>query len=148
MTGYWHRWMVIWCWLNIAVGAVLAAASLPPLSAPARMFLDLVFWPLDGQPATLAPEAAFGLAICGAVMIGWGVLMLGLVQDRQLSREPRVWQAMTYGMVAWFVIDCMASLLTGAGMNVPGNIVFLATYLLPVLKSGVLSGQGLAIRPA
>jgi hypothetical protein len=79
-------------------------------------------------------------------MIGWGLLMLGLIQDPKLSREPRVWQLMTYAMLTWFVIDSTASWLTGAGVNILGNIGFLATFLIPIVKSGVISGNGLAPR--
>ena len=140
MTGFYHRWMVIWCWITIGIGAVFALSVFAGLRGPTMLFLDIVFWPIDGQPATLSREAILGMALTGAVMVGWGVLMLGLAQDEKLSREPRVWQIMTTAMVIWFVVDSTASLLAGAGVNALGNVGFLATFLYPVLKSGVLSG--------
>ena len=148
MTGFWHRWMVIWCWATLGVGAIFAMSAFASLRGPTMLFLDVIFWPIDGQPAALSREAALGIGLCGALMIGWGMLMLGLVQDPKLSRESRVWQIMTYAMVTWFVVDSAVSWLTGAGVNVLSNAGFLATYLIPVVKSGVLSSDGLAPRAA
>jgi hypothetical protein len=146
MTGFWHRWMIIWCWVTIVFGAVLALSAIAALRAPTLLFLDLVFWPLDGQQANLSREAVFGVSLCGAIMLGWGALMLGLARDEKLSREPRIWQIMTTGMVLWFVVDSLASWLAGAGVNVLSNAVFVVAYLVPVVKSGVLSGTRLSPR--
>ncbi len=148
MTGFWHRWMVVWCWTMVGVGTVFAVTAIAPLRTPTMLFLDLIFWPVDGQPAALSREAVLGIALCGAIMIGWGSLMLGLASDRKLSAEPRVWQLMTYAMIIWFVVDSAASWQTGAGVNVFSNAVFLISFLIPVIKSGALSGQALAPRAA
>ena len=139
MTGFWQRWMIVWCWMTIIVGAAFALAAFAPTRGPALIFMEIVFWPIDGQPAVLSREAAFATALCGAIMIGWGILMLGLARDPELSGKPKVWRLMTVGMVAWFMIDSIASWVTGAGVNVLGNIGFLATFLTPVIQSGVLS---------
>lgn len=141
MTGFWHRWMTVWCWGIIGIGAAFVLNVFAPLRAPVHLFMDIAFWPFDGQPAGLGPETVFASAICGAVMIGWGLLMLGLVRDVRLNQEPRVWSLMTTAMLIWFVVDSAASWLSGARFNVLGNVGFLATYLIPVLASGVLSGR-------
>ncbi len=148
MTGFWHRWMVIWCWAVVGIGAVFAISAFASLRWPTMLFLDIIFWPIDGQPAALSREAVLGVSLTGAVMVGWGVLMLGLAQDAKLSRDPRVWHLMTYAMVTWFVVDSVASWLAGAGVNVLSNAGFLATFLIPIVKSGVLSSDSLAQRTA
>lgn len=134
------RWLVVWCWITIATGAVFALGALPALRGPMALFMDIVFWPPDGQPAALSREAAFATAVCGAVMVGWGVLMLGLVRDPALAAEPKVWRLMTTGMIVWFVVDSMASWLTGATANVAVNTLFLATWLVPVQAAGLMTG--------
>lgn len=143
MTGIWHRWMVIWCWATIGFGVMFAICAVPGLQTPARLFLDLVFWPLDGQPAVLSREAVFATAISGALTIGLGTLMLGLVQDRVLSQNAHVWSSMTTAMLVWFFVDSVASWLSGAAVNVLGNVGFLATYLIPVLASGACSAPSM-----
>lgn len=138
MTNTWRTWLIAWCWVTLAIGAMFAIIVVPPLSAPAQLFLDVVFWPIDGQPAATARETVFAVAVIGAVMIGWGVLMLGLVHDSALSREPRVWGLMTTALLVWFVVDSLVSWLAGATLNVLGNIAFVASWLLPIMASGVL----------
>jgi hypothetical protein len=139
MTEALARWIVLWCWAVIGIGAVIALSVFKPLAGPTMLFLDLAFWPLDGRPVPLAPEAQFATALIGALMVGWGVLMLALVRDPVLSRNVTVWRALTTSVVVWFLADSAASWLTGARLNVLGNIGFLLTFLIPVLKSGVLS---------
>ena len=148
MTGFYHRWLVIWCWMTILIGALFALSVFAALRSPTLLFLDVIYWPIDGQPAMLSREAILGTALVGAVMVGWGVLMLGLAQDERLSKEPRVWRLMTTSVVVWFVVDSTASVLGGAGLNALSNAVFTAMFVYPVVKSGVLSGRLNADRPA
>lgn len=139
MTAFQQRWMIVWAWLCIGFGAMFALAAVPRLSGPALLFLDVVFWPLDGRPAAIGPEAAFATGIAGALTVTLGVIVLGLARDADLSRRPAVWRAVTTGLVAWFIVDSLASYVTGAGMNVLGNVGFLAGYLVPVVQSGMLT---------
>ena len=136
MTTFWHRWMIVWCWSVIGLGALFALSAFASLRGPTMLFLDLVFWPIDGQPAALSREAVFGVAISGALTLSWGVLMLGLVRDRTLG--PNVWQTMTTALTIWFVVDSLASIISGAGVNAISNAVLYATFLLPLAKSGML----------
>lgn len=148
MTGFYHRWLMIWCWMTILIGAVFALSVFAGLRGPTMVFLDIIYWPIDGQPAALSREAILGTALAGAVMVGWGVLMLGLAKDERLSKEPRVWRLMTTSVVVWFVVDSAASVFAGASVNALSNASFLALFLYPVLKSGVLSsgvGSGRAV---
>jgi len=42
--------------------------------------------------------------------------------------------------VSWYVIDSILSITTGFGLNAAPNTVFMAAFLLPVIRSGVLRG--------
>jgi hypothetical protein len=53
--------------------------------------------------------------------------------------DARAWRGLTGAMLAWFVIDSAASVSTGAPVNAVSNAVFLATFLIPILASGVLA---------
>lgn len=136
MTAFWHRWMMIWCWSVIGLGALFALSAFAGLRAPTLLFLDLIFWPVNGQPATLSSEAVFGIAVSGALTLGWGVLMLGLVRDRNLG--PAIWHHMTAALTIWFAVDSLASIVSGASLNTVSNALLYAAYLIPVAKSGLL----------
>jgi hypothetical protein len=146
MTIFWQRWLHAWCWGIIAFGALLTACVIPALSGPARFIVDLAFWPLDGQPTLTARDAVLSLSVAGAVTLGWGVLMLGLVRDPVLSSEPRVWSLMTTALVIWFMVDSAASILAGAHVNALSNLLLTAGWVIPVVASGVLAAP--SARPA
>jgi hypothetical protein len=135
MTGFWLRWMSIWCWGVIAFGIVLLTSAIEALRMPAMLFLDLVFWPIDGQPAVMSREAVFATSILGAVTIGWGVLMLALVRDPEIAAHPRLRRHLGVALGIWFVVDSTASILTGAWVNAISNTVIAAAGVVPLLAS-------------
>lgn len=141
MTTFWYRWMIIWCWCVIGFGAVLALSIFEALSAPTMLLLDLVFWPIDGEPAALSREAIFAVALAGALTMGLGAMILGLARDETLNGSPRLWRHVTAAVLVWYVVDSAVSILGGAIVNAVSNTVLLVTFLLPVLGSGVL-GSG------
>lgn len=144
MSAFWHRWLVIWCWIMLGFGAMFAALALPALSGPALMMIDVVDWPYDGNPSALDRHATVGFALLGCVMLGWGTLTLAIVQDRQMAQEPRVWRMLTVSMLVWYVTDSAASVVLGVPLNAVSNSVFLVTFLLPVLASGALRTSPIA----
>jgi len=148
MTGFWLRWMTAWCWCVIAFGVVLLGSAVEPVREPSLLFLDLVFWPVDGQPKLLSREAVFATSITGALTIGWGLLMRALVSDPTLARNPSVWRHMTVALAVWFVTDSVASILTGAWVNAISNSLIIALAILPIIRSGVLGVECFSARVA
>ena len=49
-----------------------------------------------------------------------------------------LWNALTAGMVTWFVIDCGLSIATGFGLNVVPNTVLAGMYFFGLRASGAL----------
>jgi hypothetical protein len=140
MSTFHRTWLQLWCTALIGLGAVFALAVVPALNGPVVLFTDLVFWPLDGRP-TLDRASALALSIVGTVMIGWGLLMAALMRTDDLAADPRIWRAMTTAMTVWYVVDSAVSILGGAWLNAVSNTALYATYLWPVLASGVLGAQ-------
>jgi len=118
--------------LVIVVGAVLALAALPATSGPTALLADLIFWPLDGHPALVAPAPRLLAAISGGVMVGWGVL-LWTVATRVLPVDVALGASVIRtSVITWFAVDSLASVLAGAPVNVVLNAVFLAAFLVPL----------------
>ena len=76
-------------------------------------------------------SSRFGAALCGALMLGWGVMMVMLGRGSSLPR------AAVASALAWFVADSTCSALTGFPWNAASNLLFLAPFLsmLPALAS-------------
>ena len=142
MAGFWRTWMTAWCWAVAAFGLVLTGAAFEATSGPTR----LLFAVLNGsEPLHLNAQMRFSEAVLGAVTLGWSVTLMAAIQAANLlgDRGRPVWRLVTASMVGWWVIDSVLSIATGYGLNAIPNTVFLAAFLLPILRSGVLgSGAG------
>lgn len=136
MKSVWSTWILLWCWGVVAFGIVLVTIAIPGLDGPARALL-VVF---SGDPATAdvvgLPAVKFGIGIQGALSIGWGLTALAFVQTPGIG--ARQWQAITFAIFLWYVIDSAISVATGFWINAVSNTVILAAFLIPVLASGAL----------
>ncbi|HRD77780.1 MAG TPA: hypothetical protein PK264_17885 [Hyphomicrobiaceae bacterium] len=118
--------------LTGAFGIIIALAAYPATSAPARMLVDLVFWPLDGAPDLAAPAARLLAAIAGGVLVGWAVTLWLLVASLSAKRPDVVGSIVKAGIGSWFLVDSAGSIAAGAPINAFLNIGFLVAFLLPV----------------
>lgn len=127
-------------WLKVAAatvvgfGLMMTAAAVPSLMQPTALLLDLVFFPLDHSPTMSEPVVRLLSAICGGVLVGWGVSLWQIV-TRLLPRDPSLArQLILTGVSSWFVIDSCGSIASGGHWNVLGNIGFLLIFVIPVLQ--------------
>jgi hypothetical protein len=116
MTQFWRSYFIIWVASIGLFGAVLAGGAFEATSAPVRFVLTSLNGPGD---LTFTPVLRFSLALMGA------------------AGRP-LWNAITAGMVTWFVIDCSLSIATGFGLNVVPNSVLAGMYLVGLRASGAL----------
>lgn len=140
MTGIWKIWIRAWCWAALALGLLFALGGLPATDFGARLFYDVIYWPIDGQ-SPFDADMRFTSAVLGSIMLGWAVLAFGVVSfaDRVGSAA---WRWLTLSVLVWYVADSTLSLLAGVPMNVVPNTGFLALFLVPVLASGALKENG------
>jgi hypothetical protein len=137
MTTFWRNWLTIWGWAVAAVGLLLTGAAFPGPDAPTRVLLGL----MAGEPlGSLDDVSRFSIALLGAVTLGWGLTLLAAFDAAHaLGREGRsVWARLTTAVLVWWAVDSALSVATGFALNAASNTLFLAGYLVPVLRSGVL----------
>lgn len=113
-------------------GLALALAAVPALNLPVRVLADLLIWPLDGAETLAASETRLAFAIAGGVMAGWG-LMIWQLAGEPMQRAPDATRAIIRtSILVWFLVDSLASVAAGVPLNVLGNLVFLALFLVPM----------------
>ena len=137
MSGFWRSWFFIWC-LSIGLfGVVLAGGALAATDGAVRLVLALLHGPTE---ALYDPPLRFSLGVMGGVSIGWAVMLHFVVQEAivQGAAGRNLWNAITAGMVTWFVIDSTLSTVTGFGLNVVPNVGLLAMYVVGLMRSGAL----------
>jgi hypothetical protein len=137
MSGFWRAWFMSWC-LSIGVfGIVLAGGAFEATSGP----VSLLFSWLQG-PSEIVWNAPmrFSLGVMGGVSIGWAVMLTLVVRAAIAAGEVGrpLWNAVSAGMAAWFVIDGILSVATGFAMNVAPNTLLAGMYLVGLFGSGAL----------
>jgi hypothetical protein len=131
-------WMTAWCAAVGLFGIILVGGGFEATSTPTRFVYDLLGG--TGQ-LDLNPPMRFTVAILGAVTLGWSLMLMAVIQAaNQLEKHEsrRIWIGITASFVAWYVIDSILSIATGFWLNAVSNTIFGATFLIPVIRSGVL----------
>jgi hypothetical protein len=128
---FWWLWLVV-----VSAGAVLG--GLVMVLAPGltrRLFSLLVFaspQTIDGFGDLPARYVALAHGVLGAVMVGWGAVLLLLLIGpfRRGSREA--WLTIAVSLAAWFVCDTALSLATGFWQNAVLNVVLAVLFAVPL----------------
>ena len=117
----------------VAFGVLWAAGAIEGFGDPARLSLDVLKWPIDGDPGPLTPTTRFVSAIGGGILVGLGVLNLMLVAPGIEAGDRRVRKAALASIFSWFAIDSAGSIASGAASNAFFNVLVLALYAIPIL---------------
>lgn len=126
-------WLKVGSAFIVGFGLLSLLAVIPATSGPMRFLSDLIFWPLDGAQSLSAPETRLIAGIAGGLMVGFGEL-LWLVSTRVYPNDPYLARGLILpGIIGWFIIDSLGSILAGAPLNALFNISFLAVFLIPLL---------------
>ncbi len=119
--------------ITMGFGVVIAAAAIPALNLPTALMMDMIVPPVDGGQAIESTATRLLSAICGGVLIGWG-LMAWILAVEILPGNPTLARRLIIPSIgAWFLVDSSMSIAAGAPLNAVLNIAFLVLFTLPVL---------------
>lgn len=137
MSAFWRAYFGVFCASLVLFGAVLSAGAFAPTSGPVAL---LVTYLSGGTEASFDPALQFSLGLMGALTIGWAVMIYGVMRVAfTLGTQGRpLWDAITAGLISWYVIDGICSIATGFGLNIIPNTALAAMYLVGVTQSGAL----------
>ncbi len=117
-------------------GLATALAALPQLGAPIVMLADILIWPMDGAETGTLPEARLLYAISGGVLAAWGWMIWRLAGEALEQQPDLIRGIIRTSALIWFAVDSTGSVMAGAPWNVPANCIFLALFLIPMLRGG------------
>ena len=132
IPSLWMRWLTI-------AAAVVMLFGLSMLLAPGliRQAFSLLIY---ADPAAI--ETRFGVdanryivlthGVLGAVMFGWGTMMLMALRGPFARREAGGWTLLAAPLAMWFVTDTIFSLYTGFWQNAVLNSALLALFSVPL----------------
>lgn len=137
MSGFWRTWLNGACWAAALFGVLLMGGAFAATEGPVRMFYEIQGGRALGE---FDPVLRYATALMGAVTLGWSLtLMAAFRAAHELGARARgVWWALTAAIEVWFVVDSALSVATGFALNVASNALFVALFLIPILRCGVL----------
>ncbi len=132
--SFWQKWLQ-WIAIVVAIfGAILAVGYRTPLFQGMHGPINSPFFQTeqDITPSIQAMEG-FMVALLGAVMAAWSV-MIAFVAAGPFRRQERwAWQCLAASLAAWFLLDEGFSIYYRVYFNALGNLVFLAVLALPLV---------------
>jgi hypothetical protein len=128
------QWLLVSALVVVSFGPVFAFGSLAATSEPARWTLDLLHWPLDGEQRYADETVRFLSALTGGFLTGWGVLIWCLRRWVYDTAPDGVRRSVLVGMLAWFVVDSVASIAAGAQSNALFNVLVLLSAVGPLWR--------------
>ena len=120
--------------VTILTGVICALASHSSAGGLWLYLFDVLKWPIDGDPAVFNADTRAVNAVLGGVMVGWGVLMVSLSNERMMTAAPNVPRMMTISLLAWFLVDSVGSWAAGLPGNIALNVAFLVMFLPPLVS--------------
>jgi len=125
-------WLKVTALVVGSFGPVFFLATMVPTVEPARLTLDFLSWPLDGNTSFASPDIRFLSALTGGFLLGWGVMIWSLaVWVHDLAPEP-VRKTVLVSLLAWFCLDSAGSILSGNASNAIFNMVVLLIAVGPM----------------
>ena len=100
----------------------------------ARFTLDLISLPYDGVQTFADPTTRFLSAIAGGVMFGWAMLIWGVSGQVYDANPEGVRRAVVAGMLGWFVLDGLGSVVSGNHSNVVFNLALMVFAVGPMWR--------------
>ncbi len=137
MSAFWRAYFGLFCVSLVLFGAVLSAGAFAPTSGPVTLLLSILS---GGAAADFTPALRFSLGLMGAITIGWAVMIYGVMRvafTQGIQARP-LWDAITAGLMSWYVIDGICSIATGFALNIIPNTALGAMYLIGLTQSGAL----------
>ena len=132
MTNRTLQWLTFWCVYTGSIGALMVLGAYPPLDWPMRLLVDLVFWPLDGQPWPISREAKLLTGIGGAMLMAWSLILAWLFRRGFANGDRDALGIAQTSLWVWYVVDSVHSIAVGAPLNAVLNTAILAGFAIPL----------------
>ena len=108
-------------------------APFPIFDAPARLYLDMLYWPIgDGLPVWNQNLIWFS-AIGAGLLIALAIVYRLIVYPAVLEGNHSIVRAAIIAGIAWFIVDSAGSIAAGVFSNAVINLITLIPLIGPLL---------------
>lgn len=118
-------WLLVTAIVVGGFGPIFSLATSAAFDAPARLSLDILAWPLDGTQRYEGATMRFLTALTGGFLFGWGVMIYGMHRWLYEVAPEATRRTVLIGLLAWFVLDSIGSIVAGVPSNAGFNVLVL-----------------------
>jgi hypothetical protein len=129
-----QMWLKAASVITILTGIICALASHPSTQGIWLFLFDVLKWPVDADPGFFNADTRAVNAVLGGVMVGWGLLMFFLADERLMRAAPVVPRLLMISLLAWFAVDSLGSWAADLPGNIVLNLLFLAMFIPPLVS--------------
>jgi hypothetical protein len=128
------RWLKVSAFVIASFAPIFFLGAMPATAEPARLTLDLLSWPIDGQSNYHSADTRFLSALTGGFLLGWGITVWCLATWVYDHAPDGVRKSVLTGLLAWFVLDSSGSVASGNPSNVFFNVLVLLLAAGPLWR--------------
>jgi hypothetical protein len=130
-------WLI---WLNTACSLVVLLSLILVLFPTTGQFaFNKIFFGNWLAPLEFSFEAVryvtFVYGVLGAVMIGWMITLLGIINGPFASGHRWAFLSIAFSVGTWFFLDSSFSCLAGFPANIGLNAIFSLSFVIPLVGS-------------
>jgi hypothetical protein len=130
---FWTWWLKVTMIMVMAGGFLLVALYNLGISDFLDRKIDRVFFEGENPADAVNRLRIWMISVAGAVMAGWGLMMLYIVNHPFRRKEKWAWRSIFYPILIWYLIDNTISAWYGVGINVIINTVLFLQVIAPLL---------------
>lgn len=133
MTQSFHKqWLKVTAIVVGSFGPIFFLGTMASTAEPARLTLDLLSWPIDGQTTYESPDTKFLSALTGGFLFGWGIMIWCLSTWVYDKAPEAVRKSVLVGILSWFVLDSAGSIASNNPSNALFNVIVLVIAVGPL----------------
>jgi hypothetical protein len=126
---FWQKWILI---SGIFVSVFGVAMVLNLTADGFNDQFDPVFWGEETPDIQIRNYQQWIIGVLGSVMVSWGIFIAFIAAIPFKRKEKWSRDCLLIGILSWYIVDTIISLLAGAGFNAILNTVFAVILLLPI----------------
>lgn len=135
MTHKFHKsWLKVTAVVVGSFGPIFFLGTMASTLEPARLTLDIISWPMDGNITYDSTDVRLLSALCGGFLMGWGVTIWLLSRWVYDLAPEAVRKVVLFGILAWYIFDSIGSAASGNPFNVLFNTIVLLVAVGPMWK--------------
>jgi hypothetical protein len=131
--SFWQKWLFVVGIIISVFGVLMAFLSGTSLFDVVNRQIDSAFWNTNVIDDMTRKFQQWVYGAWGATIAGWGIILTSIARYPFSRKERWAWDSLVFGVLAWFILDTLISMIHEVYFNVVFNTVLLILGMLPLM---------------